>query len=249
MGRLALRPGLRAYAHAPAGAEEAFENILSLDFDGVDSYARSSGYVSTTVLSGAMSFSCWIKLDTLTGGWGAALYVGSAASYYTGRIWLSVSGAGIMGRCVGPTVNYLNHTLAAADVWYHYVVTDSRTTASTGDCKLYIDGVKVDEELGQTALSTPGADWFVQAGRLGDSADYWEGNVDEVSIWSVELSQSQINDLYGSGPTDLTGSAGLEHWYRMGDAISGATVPDQHGSTDMTTYGTSPPAVDTDVPS
>ena len=233
MGRQALRPALRAYAHAPA-AGPSFENTLSLLFDGVDSYARSSGYVSTTVLSGAMSFSCWIKPAVLSGagsgGWGTAVYVGAASSYYTGRVWLSLEDALIRGRCVGPTVNYLEHTIAAADVWYHYVVTDSRTTASNGDCKLYIDGVKVDEELNQTALSTPDSPWFVQTGRLGDSADYWQGNVDEVSIWSVELSQSQIDDMYDSGPTDLTGSAGLEHWYRMGDAISGPPSPTNTGA-------------------
>ena len=63
MGRLALRPGLRAYAHAPAvSAEEAWANAVSLDFDGTDDHCVSASVIPVSVLSGPISMSCWVDL-------------------------------------------------------------------------------------------------------------------------------------------------------------------------------------------
>ena len=42
MGRLALRPALRAYAHAPAAAPVGWVNTKSMAFDGTDDLFASA---------------------------------------------------------------------------------------------------------------------------------------------------------------------------------------------------------------
>ena len=45
----------------------------------------------------------------------------------------------------------------------------------------------------------------------------FNGNLDEISIFSAELTSGQVSTYYNSGvPTDLTGQSNLIHWWRMG---------------------------------
>lgn len=79
-------------------------------------------------------------------------------------------------------------------------------------------------------------------GFLGASAAYFNGDIDEVSIWNKELNQSEITELNNGGtPTDLSthsAESDLTSWWRMGDEAtwdgSNWTVPDQKGIKDGT---------------
>lgn len=90
MARMALRPALRAYAHAPAGVAEAFENTQSTATDGVDDGWRATltnGDKGTFFTSNGYTISCWIKTDDPVNvndhGWGGRFFgVSESASHY-----------------------------------------------------------------------------------------------------------------------------------------------------------------------
>ena len=70
-------------------------------------------------------------------------------------------------------------------------------------------------------------------------------------MWGYTLTPTQVVNLYNSGlPTDPSATTGISvaplHYWRMGDYISGTTIPDQIGSSDITLIGG--PSTSTDVP-
>ena len=81
-----------------------------------------------------------------------------------------------------------------------------------------------------------------------------EGELDEVSLWTVELSQSDVTAIYNSGtPTDLSSSgiSGLINWWRNGDPTGTAAYPtivDQVGSNNGTMTNMTDTQIVTSVP-
>lgn len=79
-------------------------------------------------------------------------------------------------------------TSISADTWYHVVGIKSGSNAE----------LFVDADSKGTA-----SDWsFAASGTLtigALSTNYWDGKIDEVGVFDKALSQSEIDDLYGSG--------------------------------------------------
>ena len=47
----------------------------------------------------------------------------------------------------------------------------------------------------------------------------YDGKLDDISLWSTELTSTEVSNLYNSGSgTDLTGRSDLEGWWKMGDS-------------------------------
>ena len=100
--------------------------------------------------------------------------------------------------------------------WIHIVV----TLDNVGDPTMYIDGSEVtlatDSTPNTLNISNYSNDSDVRIGTLTNNDDY---NIDDVSIWSTELTSTQVSNLYNSGSgTDLTGSSDLAGWWKMGDS-------------------------------
>jgi hypothetical protein len=87
---------------------------------------------------------------------------------------------------------------------------------------------------------------------------YFNGLIDEVSIFDYSLDATEISTLYNSGvPTDLSNTIGLTppvHWWRMGDGATwngtNWSVPDVGATGGMTGTSVNMELVDrfTDVP-
>ena len=84
---------------------------------------------------------------------------------------------------------------------------------------------------------------------------YWDGVLDEFSIWDKYLTDAECIELYNSGtPTDLTASSmtgNLQHWWRMGDPTGPATYPtivDAKGSINATMTAMTSANIITNVP-
>ena len=134
--------------------------------------------------------------------------------------------------------------------WYHLVgVWD----ASENDAKLYLDGV-LQSGAGATGYGWGGTQNTYVACR-GGSDHFFDGEIDEVSIWDVTLDADAVTAVYNSGqPINLGDAKGnydnegdLVSWWRMGDNDSGAgtTVTDNEGSNDGTLVNTPTSVVDT----
>jgi len=80
-----------------------------------------------------------------------------------------------------------------------------------------------------------------------DSASPFQGGIDEVSVFTSELSQSNITSIYNSGvPNDISSLSPLS-WWRCGDGDTAPTLTDNGSGGNngtMTNFST----FSTDVP-
>jgi hypothetical protein len=119
--------------------------------------------------------------------------------------------------------------------WHHAVVTSSGSAYT-----IYIDGISM--ELTADSGSNSG-DWFadtpnrdnVTIGVIYDDIPqgYWNGLIDDVRVYSVALTASEVWDLYSKGTDDQSANL-VGHW-KLDD--SGATETDETGSNDLTVNG------------
>ena len=191
-----------------------WSNTKSLDFDGTDDYIGFS--LSHDFSSGAFTLSCWAKFDDASNGNAQACV--SKTENITGPlgIMLGTKGTGearFVSRTGTQTV--IDGTDVLSDgTWYHLVATMS--SSNTG--KLYVNGSLAGTTTSM-ARSNAGS---LRLGEAGDS--YWnsiEGLLDEVTIWSSELSLANVQTLYNSGtpvdPADQSIS-GLISYFKLNDS-------------------------------
>ena len=118
--------------------------------------------------------------------------------------------------------------------WHHLAMTYDGSSQASG-VQFYLDGavqtgvVTENNLTGTIQTSSP-----LLFGARGDPsvnvAKYWNGGLDEGSIWNKNLSQAEITEIYSAGtPTSLTNhsaAAYLVGWWKMGDGDSYPTITD-----------------------
>ena len=222
----------------------AFENEYSLAFDGVDDYVEfasgSSGPLHD-IGTGDFTASVWAASDS-SGSYGWMIHNWSTQGFAMGR----GPGNHFIAYIGDTTLHDTSIEIPWDGTWHHYVV-----TRNSGACDMYIDGSSVITqftETGTLATSKPS--------RLGSRSNavsqLWGGNLDEVSIWDVALSASDVSTLYNSGsPTDLSTALAPKptFWLRMGDKVTSfPTIPDQIGSNDGTATNMVSGDIESNVP-
>ncbi len=204
---------INPYMVAPA--TPSFLNTYSLEFDGVDDYVEfapaSSGPIYD-IGTGDFTASIWATSDA-SGSYAWMMHNWSTNGLGIGR----GNGNHFIAYIGDTTLHDTTIEIPWDGTWHHYVV-----TRNSGACDMYIDGSSVITqftETGTLATST--------ASRLGSRGNavsqLWPGKLDEVSIWNVALSASDVNTLYNSGtPTDLSTALASTPtaWYRMGDTTN-----------------------------
>lgn len=141
--------------------------------------------------------------------------------------------------------------------WHHIVFVATSNTNRT----LYIDGSLVATQTNN--VSFPSQTDRFGVGRLGYSSptSYFTGNLDEVAVWSTNLSALDIAQLYNSGtPFDISSdygfysaSSSLVLYWRMGDDANDdpsgtGNIEDQVGANAGTAVNFSASDVEEDVP-
>lgn len=136
--------------------------------------------------------------------------------------------------------------------WVHVAITyDGSSDISGLNC--YLDGVLQSRiNLENTLASTTVATTPITFGSLSEGGNFFEGNIDEIAFYDIELNASQVSDIYNSGTlTDLSTlstNANLTHWYRMGDGDTYPIIHDQAGSFDVVMLNMSGSNFEVDVP-
>ena len=245
-----------------------WSNTRSMTFDGDDDYCLSDGTLSTALSDGPITVSFWsmlgyqsgsltrwqLYIGDLDGGWnlprwgitstGTTAYPSASDLYFVE--WDGYSGSGLLAPGT-PIAGLLVE-------WNHIAFTSESTGSTGGAIKLYLNGSEVASGTGVAKTNISGPLTVALGAKIEDDgvtpSSYWPGNFDEVSIFNTALpatgAGASIETLYSGGePADLTGLAGLQHWWRMGDKISGAVIPDQAGSLDMDAVG---PVTNSNVP-
>lgn len=219
------------YADSPSGdtalKTSGFANTYSLSLDeSVDQYAEVGNVTSLNGKTTA-SWSFWMKrsdathFETPLSQHGA----GTDRQFYfylvgNNRIDFYINNT-IMFKDTSLTVTFANNT------WYHIVLTyDGSLSPNLAKCNLYINGVKETNTQGSNTTSINSSTTNFNIGRRQSSASaydrYFDGNLDEISLFDKELSQTEVTAIFNGGtPTDLTGHDGLTDWWRMGDDNGG----------------------------
>ena len=176
----------------------------------------------------------------------------------------STAGWQVMHSPAGATMSILtyNHTFSngypvvtvtTADQWY--LIT--QVFHASGGATLYLnDGASGASGTGQTSAKpsysyTEDATAPLYIARHPTLSNrYFTGNIDEVAVFSSELSASDVEDIYNSGaPVDLS-SYSPASWWRMGDddGATGTTITNQGSGGNNGTL-TNGPTFSTTVPS
>src|SRR3990167_2612693 len=143
--------------------------------------------------SSALTFSLWVRFETFTG---TALIFkrtdgGGQESF---RFQMNATSISLTTSSDGTTNDgsvSVDHT-AVTTTWYHVVVTKDGTTV-----KFYVNGAEVSANLTGTVPATifNGTGAFRVGSNEGIS-NFFDGIMDEISVWSRALSASEISLLY-----------------------------------------------------
>jgi hypothetical protein len=233
-----------------------YNSLKSLSFGGTDEYVTVPDHINYTPNAGlavggagsdrGFSISKWVKFPSSPN---STRIIGKDSVYpHTGYEWITISNFAGKAKIVfystpNTTVTDFYQATAVSfvfstDTWYHVVWTwnlDSNTASNTttGDIKLYIDGVNTAVDI--TKLGT--FDYVKDGGKnltfAKFTSTYSVVKLDEVAIFDDNLSQSKVTEYYNLGkPIDLAGQDFLHGYWRMGDGDSNAA----DGIIDSSTY-------------
>ena len=229
---LGLGGGKSATSSGAPGGGGGYVNEYSLTFDGGDAY-MNAGTSSDYSIVGGGSISYWIYPFVA----GLSGYKESAAKMDTGgwQIMHSPGGSAI-------AIVAYNHTYSGGypTVTMNNPVNEwflvSLVFHASGGATLYLnDGAAGASGTGQTSAKpsysyTEDASAPLYFARHPTSLTRcFPGNMDEIAVFSSELSASDVEDIYNGGePVDLK-SYSLASWWRMGDknGHTGDTIPNQ----------------------
>jgi len=235
-----------------AGGTPAFTNTLSTIFDGVDDRVE----INRTLGSGfaELSISTWVKYNNnlatsnkyheivakIGPSFGNSFVLRnmrSGASSNGGELYFNVH------TPIG-SFSVFSGVVPSQNVWYNIV-----GTYDGSNVKIYIDGV-----LKGTLSASGNINSNAELLMLGDSgyggfSSLLNGYLDEVSIYSRGLTQSEVTSIYNSGvPNDVSTISDIEAYYRMGDNDTYPTINDNVGSNNGTMVNMSASNFVTDVP-
>ena len=192
-------------------AQGAIGNALS--FDGVNDYVSTTNRV--VPVSGDFTVEFWVKMRSVTspdftefisqGASGDAFYIGTATG--TGQL-----------RCGDKW--QITGVAFPVNNWVHLAIVKSGTNAI-----LYMNGSQVATKSNYT-ISAAGD--FTRLGKQYSAyTEYPDAMLDEVRIWNIARSASQVLSSYSIAlPTN---TAGIVAYYRL-DESSGTTVTDATGN-------------------
>lgn len=214
----------------------------SFSYDGVDDII-SMGDVLDFDYNEPFTISAWINLEAFSYSFAGVVSKQDTSGNFRGYFLHIDETSGvynlkfILGNTLSNRIKIQGTTDLLGLGWTHIACTYDGSTNASGT-KLYINGSLETLNAGLTQ-DTLGSNTTLNSasfniGSRGGSR-FFEGNIDEVSVFNSELSSTDINSLYGGGnPTTITGA--VAHW-KMGEEATFSTnwtIPDGVGSSDGT---------------
>ena len=267
-------PSSTNYIYTGVSSPDIF-NEYSLAFDGVDDILITTED-SSIMPTDNITVGAWIKPNTwafagnsqvrypfgcvTSGGYGLyfANNFNATITSFKGIIRVSDTGSGSAGY-LEPDATSFSATLRALTGWHYVALTYDKVT---GVASLSLDGVEK-----ATASGLAGADIVYHptinrplmfgADALADTTgeNFFEGNIDEGSVWNKALSSAEILAVYNSGiPINLLSNTGnyvssgnLQGWWRMGDPNGTSSFPTITDNSTNTNNGTMTNMVSADI--
>jgi len=241
---------------------QAFENLLSVDFDGINDYISIANPSNFHFESGGTdqpwSISMWIKA---TGTFSSIRLASKGAINNTEWIFSTtfddrLNFALYKGAANNNFIGMKSSSTLTADLgfWIHVVGTYD-ATMSEGGIKLYKNGAALGLSSASSGSYTGLRDSGdkMEIGRWNGTGVNFTGNIDEVSVWNKELSAAEVTEIYNLGvPKNLlthSAFANIVMWLQMGDNAIFPVLQDQINGNDGTMINMSASDFETDVPS
>lgn len=231
--------GTNAYILDGDGITAPLVNNNSVDLDGTNQY------IDTAAALTLQSASVWIKPDsTVNASSGTQVIlgfpsfdrfsIGNVTSYLTNESIGIAYGSGAFG-----TGNVSITNTAFTHIFFAWQ-TSSQSNGGSAGYDFWVNGTLQTSgsgaQSGGSPSSSPLTITSLDVGRRQDNSQFYAGLIDEVALWSADVS-GDIATIYNSGkPDDLSSSSVVStapiNWYRMGDndGGTGTTITDQGSS-------------------
>lgn len=223
----------------------------STSFDGLNDYV-AGGDIFNYEHSQQFSVSLWVKANNFAS---IRMMIGNVenTNLYGWRIGVDTSGYVItQTRVNGGSYGFTTYSDVplTAMTWHHVVMTWAGGS-NNNQARVFVDGVQssIVPINGSMIISwTTTNSFFVGAGN----ANYFSGNIFQVTLWNKQLLSSDVVELYNGGvpvnPTQVTYSANLINYYKMGDNDIYPTIFDNQGSDDLAMTNMTSGDFEMDVP-
>ena len=207
----------------------------SLNLTGVTGEHGTIDESYLSLLRSPWSFSCWYKPSegNISGSYYPTLIYTAANGTYGGSLYqMYHHGRKLRWQSVIDFSGAFTQRDTSSDVfssgsgndWVHIVV----TIDNVGDPTMYIDGSAVtlttDSTPNTSDISNYSNTSDIRIGQVTSNINL-DYKIDDVSLWSKELSSTEVSNIYNSGSgSSLTGSSDLAGWWKMGDSNVVATT-------------------------
>jgi len=172
-------------------------NAADFEKDNAEYLEITDGSQTGLDLSSSFSFSHWVKFESIVAG---DIFISKGAasgqrSYEykivsTTQIALQIWDTSDLNTQLTATVPTIS-----TGTWYHFV---SSYNLTTGEWKIYVNGVLADIETGgRTSIKNATAPFRV--GAWGQGGNYIDGLMDELAIYTRTLHWGDVLDLYAEG--------------------------------------------------
>ena len=163
---------------AAASSSIGFDNPVSGSFDGAAGYV-SVGTTSLPAASAAQSVSAWIKFSSAAATQSVLAMTGAGSA-----IKLGLGGGNVQVLKNAGTL--VSVAAPSTGTWHHVAYSWNGTTNA-----LYIDGVATTT----TTAHDSGAVTAATIGASGASADFFNGQIDDVRVYNQALTAAQVKSL------------------------------------------------------
>jgi hypothetical protein len=231
----------------------------ALALDGTNDYVDCGGASDFSFTDGsgtdsAFSISAWVKLDSTD----RMRLVSKDTSLSSREYLFGTNGTNKFNMILGTgsvNLDIQNNFLLNTTDWFHVVATYDGSKSASG-LKVYVNtdtSSLTDNSLG-SYTGMPSTTSNLEIGRFANGHSFFNGLVDEIAVFSKELTASDVTNIYNTGLPNDIGTNGLNldplAWWRMGDndGGTGTTVTDQGSGGNNGTL-TNGPTFSTTVPS
>jgi hypothetical protein len=168
-------------------------------FNGSSSYINLPNLGTDMSGSNTRTLSAWVKLDSNPSVYSAVVSYGAAASLQSFGLYISSTGT---PRVSYYNINYDTSTTLTLGNWHHIVgIYKGGNVQTTANTELYIDGqiqtLTATNSLNLTGpINTSNTNYAIGYYRASPSGSYFNGDIDQVRIFSIDLTGSQVTELY-----------------------------------------------------
>ncbi len=190
-----------------------------LEFDGIDDYVQTADDANKLQLTGSYTLSVWLKADAVQSDWAGILAKCEAGSGKTPNHWSLLFGGPDVPDTTGKLVVWngiLSPTrwdteIELSDIsgsWHHIAVVRSMTTMVS-----YLDGQMVSH--GTYESDPNGGYGHLNIGAERTTQSCYKGLIDDVSIYSYQLSEDEVRELSLEHPVGQ-----LVGWWNFDDGTA-----------------------------